>query len=232
MMKKSLIILFFIFLTIIPLEGCTKVFNSYEDKLYSEKTVLGNQTVTAKTSDILTRENAIKKAIELFDRGLNIKIDRTKFTENIKLINYNKAGNLQWQITWNNANSKTYYSCQLDSSSGEVLGISSYDNSILNKSNSIKLSTVSTEEILSIAQPLIKQLNIDSNNYKAGLGTKKTSSIYTDVLLYNKSSQKEEFIITVDTINKVVVNFGRFNIKSLQIEQEKNNYEDNSSSRR
>ncbi len=203
-MKKSLIILFLIFLTVVPLTGCTKVLNYYEDKLYSEKTVLGDQDVSAKTSNVLTRENAIKKALDVFDKGLNIKIDRTQFTENIRLVRNGEVGSLQWQINWVKDSGKMFYECILDSSTGNIVRLQWFNNSNLNQDTTAKLSNL---EITNLLNPLLKQLEIDVNDYRITPQSSNDLNNYRDIILYNNKNHTKEYRVTIDSVNKIVVSF-------------------------
>ncbi|WP_097026198.1 hypothetical protein [Clostridium peptidivorans] len=205
-MKKSFEILALVLLMVVFLTGCTKTFDHYEDKLYSEKTVFSDKDLNTKATNVVTRQNAIKKTLDVFDKGLNIKIDRTKFTENIKLVKNDRTGSLLWQISWVKGYGDTLYRCVLDSSTGEIVEIQWFNHSNLN-SNKVAVSKLSDLEIKNLIEPLLKQLEIDVKDYTIIPISSYEYNTYMDIILYNKKSHKEEYIITIDLVNKIVDRF-------------------------
>lgn len=203
-MKKSFQILAIVLLMGVFLTGCTKAFNHYEDKLYSEKTIFGDKNLNIKTTNILTRENAIKKVLDIFDKGLNVKIDRTELNENIRLVKDHETGNLLWQITWEKEHGKMFYSCLLDSATGKVIGLQWYGKSNLNKGEIFRLSD---SEIKSLIEPLFKQLDIDINEYLIALKSRYDSNTYQNIILSNKNDNMKEYTISIDLVNKLVIGF-------------------------
>lgn len=235
-MKKSVKILIPVLLVMILFifTGCTKSLNHYEDKLYSEKAILGVQVINTTPTNVLTRENAIKKALDIFEKGLNVKIDRTQFSENIRLLKDDTdSSNLQWNMTWKKNNEKTFYSCTLDSSTGEVVQIQSVD---LNKLYAEKLPQLSTTEIRNIITPFLGQLNINVADYNvSALNAYKNSNYLsqsTNIIITNKSNTEKSYFLTINLENKIVSEFNRLSKNDQHSIQEKINNEKNSSSRR
>jgi hypothetical protein len=111
---------------------------------------------------MLTREKALQKALDIFDKGLNIKIDRTQFSESIKISRDYNTGNLQWHISWQKLTDKVFYYVVLDASTNEILEVSSTDISLYQ--DSIK-TVLSQEEINSIIMPFLKEIDIDLKDY-------------------------------------------------------------------
>lgn len=213
-MKKSFKILPLIFLMVVFFTGCTKVLNHYEDKLYSEKTLFGDKELNTKSTNVLTRENAIKKALNVFDKGLNIKIDRTNIIENVKLVKNDNIGNLQWQIIWNKAYGRNFYRCILDSSTGNILELEWFDDSIQKEGKVSKISELTDLEINNLIEPLFKELNINlrelninNDNYSILRKSERIFDDYTSIILYNNKNKTSEYNIIIDLINKKVVKF-------------------------
>ncbi|WMJ81689.1 hypothetical protein RBU49_05430 [Clostridium sp. MB40-C1] len=218
-MKKSFKILVPLLFMAILLTGCTKPFDHYEDKLYSEKTVLGDKNLNTKATNVLTRENAIKKVLDIFDKGLNIKIDRTNFTENIKLFKDYSIDSLQWHITWYEDYGKIFYSCVLDSSTGNIMQLQLNTKSNLNNNPASRLSIL---EITNLLKPLLKQLQLDVNNYTIVPTSSYYSDNYMNVILCNKKNQTKEYIVTIDLSNKLIVNFFSLNNQAINSEKATN----------
>ncbi len=161
-MKKLFKISPLLLIIITLLTGCTSSFHSYEDKLYSERVLLVDQTSPTQTSNVLTRENAIKKALEIFNKGFNTNIDRTQFSENVRLLKTDSSPIFQWLIMWNKKDGKNYYNCTLNSATGDLVELEASDASIF---NNVKTTPISSEDVKNILEPLFKQLNLDVNDY-------------------------------------------------------------------
>ncbi|MEW9095220.1 MAG: hypothetical protein AB2417_09075 [Clostridiaceae bacterium] len=205
-MKKSFEVLAIVLLMVVFFSGCTKTFNHYEDNLYSEKTVFGDKDLNTKTTDVFTRQDAIKKALDIFDKGLNIKIDRTNLTEDVRLIKNDRAGSLQWHISWFNEDGKTFYACALNSSTGEIVEFQWFNDSNSN-SNKVEVFKLSDLEIKNLMEPLLKQLEIDVNEYSIFSNLSGIYNRYMEITLVNNKSKTEEYYIVMNLANKKVMNF-------------------------
>lgn len=213
-MKKSFKVLVITLLMVVLFTGCTKTFNHYEDKLYSEKTVLGDEDLNTKATNIFTRQDAIKKALDIFDKGLNIKIDRTDFTEDVNLVKNDRSKSLQWHISWFKDYEKIFYTCVLDSSTGEILEFQWFNDLNLDLDKAIEFKP-STLEVENLIEPLLKELDIDINEYSVLTYLDRTYNNYLDgaynrymdiTLLHNKS-KTEGYYISIDLANKKVMSF-------------------------
>ncbi|WP_315115396.1 hypothetical protein [uncultured Clostridium sp.] len=213
-MKKSFEVLVITLLMVVFFTGCTKTFNHYEDKLYSEKTVLGDEDLNTKTTNVFTRQDAIKKALDIFDKGLNIKIDRTDFTEDVNLVKNDRSRSLQWHISWFKDDEKIFYTCVLDSSTGEIVEFQWFNDSN-SDSNKVEVFKLSDLEIKNLMEPLLKELDIDINEYSVLTDLDLTYNKYLDgiynnyidiTLLHNKN-KAEGYYISIDLANKKVMSF-------------------------
>lgn len=199
-MKRIAGVILLVFLTLSFLVGCEGGFNYYEDKLYSEKIIIGNQVENANNnSGIITRENAIQKAADIFDKGLNISIDRSIYSENVRLYRDNETDSLRWQITWFKADEKIIYTCILDSSNGEVLQITNTDMKYSNG----KPYELNDKEINEIIKPLFDELSLDVNDYKINQGTNNSIKRYDDYVVYYKSDVSI-FLVNPKDMSKII----------------------------
>ncbi|MEG0772621.1 hypothetical protein [Clostridium sp.] len=222
---KILLLIFFLpcFIT-----GCTKNFNYYEDKLYSEETLIGAKDSKSPTSNnVLTREKALQKSVDIFDKGLNIKIDRTQFSESIKISRDYITGNFQLNISWQNLTDKVFYFVVLDASNNEILEVSSTDSRLYQDSIAAVLSQ---EEINSIISPLLKEINIDPNDYVIKHQAITQDMPKSDISIYLVSTKDggKDYSITINSSRKVVTRF--FTLKESKRIQERETYEKNTSS--
>ncbi len=229
MKNKFLKFLILILFSLCFITGCTKNFNYYEDKLYSEEALKGAKPSESPTTNtMLTREKALQKALDIFDKGLNIKIDRTQFSESIKISRDYNTGNLQWHISWQKLTDKVFYYVVLDSSTNEILEVSSTDISLYQ--DSIK-TVLSQEEINSIIMPFLKEIDIDLKDYTIKPMAETEDLLNGDLAIYLLSTKEEKrnYSITINSTKKVITRFSTLK-ESNKIMQERDAYEKNTSS--
>lgn len=168
----------FIILSVISLllfSGCTTYINYYEDKVYSEKIFSDYTSKTSinENSDIFTRDKAVEKVVKVFETGLNIKIDRSKLSESIKLYKdlYNESFN--WQINWTDTTAKESYSSTVNSGNGQIVSIDItkiepvVDDKGTGGTSSTKPSASGkySKKLIDATYPLLSALGIDINKY-------------------------------------------------------------------
>lgn len=229
MRNKFFRILLLVYLLPCFITGCTKSFNYYEDKLYFEQALIGTKTSEPPANNnILTREKALQKAVDIFDKGMNIKIDRTRFSESIKISRDNSTGNLQWHISWQSLEEKIFYYVVLDASSNEVLEVTSTDSRLFTYDLLVSLTE---EEIKNIIKPLLKEINLDLNAYAIKPLGKTSVTPKRDIGIYLLSTKNDgrDYTITINSSRKIVTRFSVLTESDRRI-QEKNAYEKNFSS--
>lgn len=204
---KKFIVIFMILLATLSNSACTFNLNHYEDKLYSDK-ILDNYVDTAKSSNPndFTRDKAIEKALTMFNAIFSTNIDRSKVSEFVNL-SKNSDNNFEWLIIWDEPYRKEKYECRIDPNDGNVLFMShSYKISHSNKPFKI-----TTEELESLALPLIKAFDIDLNQYDLldlKRGSKKIFHTPIVSLVYlNKTDSKNKIIIEIDYEKKEIVSY-------------------------
>lgn len=205
-MKKFMTI-FIILLVMLSNSACTFNLNHYEDKLYSEKS-LDNYAHTTSFSNPndFTRDNAIEKALTMFNAIFSTNIDRSKVSEFVNL-SKNSDNNFEWLIIWDEPYKKERYECRIDPKDGKVL----FMNHSYKVSPSNKPSKIATEELEALALPLIRAFDIDLNQYDLldlKRGSKKIFHTPIVSLVYlNKTDSKNRIMIEVDYERKEVVSY-------------------------
>ncbi len=206
-MKKGLIIIISIFA--IFLSGCSNYLNIYEDKLYSEKIFEEyEENSIGKNSGIFTREKAIEKAINIFDKAFNVKIDRNEMSEFISLRKKSSENTFIWSIVWYSQKLKLSYNCEVDSNDGKILAInkSKLGEALKNKRE------IYYDEAEDIVTPFLLELNIDINDYyfkpsKNDYLTDSSQNLYSSFVFYNKDNNNEEFYVLVDSEENKVISY-------------------------
>lgn len=207
MRNKFFRILLLVFISLCFMAGCTKNFNYYEDKLYSEQALIGSKpSDPPANNNILTREKALQRAVDIFDKGMNIKIDRTHYSESIKISRDSITGNLKWHISWQNLDEKIFYYAVLDASNNDLLELSSTD-SRLYKDDTI--ASLTEDEITNIIKPLLKEINIDLNAFEIKTMVKTSDMSKRDIGVYLVSTKNDRsnYLITINSSRKVVTRF-------------------------
>lgn len=207
-MKKGLIIIS-ISIFAIFLSGCSNYLNIYEDKLYSEKIFEEyEENSIGKNSGIFTREKAIEKAINIFDKAFNVKIDRNEMSEFISLRKKSSENTFIWSIVWYSQKLKLSYNCEVDSNDGKILAInkSKLGEALKNKRE------IYYDEAEDIVTPFLLELNIDINDYyfkpsKNDYLTDSSQNLYSSFVFYNKDNNNEEFYVLVDSEENKVISY-------------------------
>ncbi|MCW6078393.1 hypothetical protein [Clostridium sporogenes] len=205
-MKKFLILVFAILLAVPTLTGCSMRINNYENKLYSEKDINKNVKVGSIQDNTLTREKAISKALDIFDKGFNIKLNRENLNESVRIIRKPEKDILYWDITWTSINTKKMYNCVINTSNGKIKSISLYNPKEEGKKENAILKE---KDIVSVVNPLFKALKIDPNNYHINDGGIAYGYMVENQVFNfkNKRDDKEDIIIIVNCNSKTITSF-------------------------
>lgn len=209
-MKKGLIIIS-ISIFAIFLSGCSNYLNIYEDKLYSEKIFEEyKENSIEKNSGIFTREKAIEKAINIFDKAFNVKIDRSEMSEFISLRKKSSDNTFIWSIDWYSQKLKLSYNCEVDSNDGKILAINKRNlGEALKNKNKREIYYYEAEDIVT---PFLLELNIDINDYyfkplKNDYLTDSSQKLSSSFIFYNNDNNNEEFYVVVDSEEKKVISY-------------------------
>ncbi|APF26097.1 putative transmembrane anchored protein [Clostridium sporogenes] len=207
-MKKFLMLVFAILLAVPTLTGCSMRINNYENKLYSEKDINKNIKVGSIQDNILTREKAMAKALDIFDKGFNIKLNRENLNESVRIIRRPEKDILYWNITWTSINTKKMYNCVIDTSNGKIKSISLYNPNEENKGEKVE-HILKEKDILSVVNPLFKALKINPNNYHINDGGIAYGYMVQNQVFNfkNKRDDKEDITIIVNCNNKAITSF-------------------------
>ena len=204
-MKKVLILIFNILFAVSILSGCNTRINYYENKLYSEKDINSNvEKGSLQDVNMLTREKAREKALDIFDKGFNIKLNTKDLSEDIRILKRLEKNTIYWGMTWKSISTNEVYSCEIDASSGQIKSLSLY-NPMENLEGKYMLTE---EEINNIINPLLKVLEIDINNYYIEYNNSNYYiSQYKTIDLRNKIDKRQSIGITINSKNKTINNF-------------------------
>ncbi|MGO5073297.1 hypothetical protein ACTQ4K_04950 [Clostridium sporogenes] len=207
-MKKFLILVFAILLAVPTLTGCSMRINNYENKLYSEKDINKNVKAGSIQDNTLTREKAISKALDIFDKGFNIKLNREELNENIIIIRKPEKDILYWNITWTSISTNKMYNSIIDTSSGKIKSISLYNPNEEKKGEKGEY-ILKGKDILSVVNPLFKALKINPNNYHIDDGGIAYGYMVQNQVFNfkNKRDDKEYITIIVNSNNKTITSF-------------------------
>ncbi len=197
------------------LNGCEIAPHYYEDKVYSEKDLKDyTPKKTSSNGEVITREEAINRAIYLFEKGFDRKFNKEAMKEYISLKNRD-GESFSWNINWIDEAGNTYV-CEMNSVDGTILYMSTY----INEGNTTipQKTDYSEETLLNIATPLFQELKIDINDYKMeplyeGYGSKFNNEIYMYFYSYDKEGWKKNFRLGFDLSNNRIVKYDMMNMR-------------------
>lgn len=207
-MKKVITLIICLGLIVFFIAGYTYNLDYKEDTLYSEKTLnnLKNENNKEVNENLLTRNDAINKALKVLNDGLGVNLNKDKISEYVQLT---KDDNKYiWSINFIDSDNKGSYTCEINSYTKEINKISL--NEIMYDKVAIKSYykqttkyPINKEEIYNIINPLMKVLKIDLGKYKFEITTtysdEKGSLRHIDVVFNNINSS---FRVQIDYKNK------------------------------
>ena len=205
-MKRIIQLTIVIIVLMFFISGCNLKPNYYkEDVLYSEKDLSNYKSIDTDKElkdNLMTRQEAIDKAREVFKIGLNIDLSQMQVSESVRLFKQRKAEYFVWNIYWNKGEGGISYSCNIDSSTGEIISIdvSRYEEE---KNLEEKYLHTSDEEVYNIISPLMTSLEINIKEYALiNMWDEDDVYMYGEVKkLYefrNINNEEEGFVIRVD----------------------------------
>ncbi|WP_251861136.1 hypothetical protein [Clostridium sp. Marseille-Q2269] len=207
-MKRIIILVLSVLLVIWGLTHCTLFSKYHTDKLYSEKDINKNLKFNnLQSSNSLTREKALKKALDIFKKGFNVDMNRNELIENIRIETDYKSGNLCWNITLRSIDNMYFSQCIIDTTTEEITYLT------YNKSEGPiigKYSLLSKKEILQISNSLFKELKINPNNYyiKYDENIKNYKTDQYKIIYFQDMKHKDnKFMITINCKSKSVFLF-------------------------
>lgn len=207
-MKRVIMLVLSVLLAIWGLTGCTLFSKYHTDKLYSEKDINKNLKFNnLQSSNSLTREKALKKALDIFKKGFNVDMNRNELIENIRIETDYKSGNLCWNITLRSIDNMDFSQCVIDTTTEEITYLT------YNKSEGPiigKYLLLSKKEILQISNSLFKELKINPNNYyikyDENIKNYKTDQ-YKTICFQDMKHKDNKFMITINCKSKSVFLF-------------------------
>ncbi|HAK43731.1 MAG TPA: hypothetical protein DCM59_14785, partial [Clostridium sp.] len=103
-MKRIIQLIIVIIVLMFFISGCNLKPNYYrEDVLYSEKDLSNYKSIETDTelkNNLMTRQEAIDKAREVFKNGLNIDLSQMQVSEYVRLFKPSNEEYFRWNICW------------------------------------------------------------------------------------------------------------------------------------
>ena len=189
---------------LIPHLNSIKFHTFKEDILYSEKNVDGYSVNNIENENYLTRDEAIKKGVDLFQNGFGIDLNRKSLKESIYL-NYSKD-KAEWTImlTDNTEGIIYYYSILVDESEVTIIGITEMDLIKRDLYGNNRNLSIDMDSLIHIVKPLASELNIKLD--------KKNLKLYfplENIVELTSKNGDEYYTFKIDYKNKKIVEFSR-----------------------
>lgn len=202
MNKRIILVLFFVLLLLFT--GCSPLFSYYEDRFYSEA-LLGtaDNGKSSAESDTYTKQKAIDKALELFEKAMGKKINRNEFLESVRLYWDQAMDTFVWNITWQNNTGDDFY-CKISSSDGEVLALTEYSSEMKMLSDKTAFSKIKVgynlgeTKILDALKVIFVAQGLNLDECEVWFGDKPSIGRYAQYAIYNKSDKSYYYLVWVD----------------------------------
>ena len=219
-MKRIIQLTIVIIVLMFFISGCNLKPNYYkEDVLYSEKNLSNYKSIDTDKElkdNLMTRQEAIDKAREVFKNGLNIDLSQMPVSD-VRLFKQSDEEYFVWNICWNKEEDGILYKCDIDSSTGEIISIyvNSYEKKkILEENLEEKYLHTSDEEVYNIISPLMTSLEINIKEYELiNRGDVGSVYMYGEVnKLYefrNINNKEESFVIRIDWSRGKVLSYDK-----------------------
>lgn len=201
-MKRIIQLTIAIIVLIFFISGCNLKPNYYrEDVLYSVKDLSDYKSIETDMelkNNLMTRQEAVDKAREVFKNGLNIDLRQMQVSEYVRLSKQSNDEDFKWNIWWNKEEGGISYSCDIDSSTGEIIRI--YVSTYEKEKN---LEENSDEDIYNIISPLMTSLEINIEEYEL-INRENLENIYMygevseSYEFRNINNREESFVISID----------------------------------
>ncbi|MEW8993338.1 hypothetical protein [Clostridium sp.] len=224
-MKRIIQLTIVIIVLMFFISGCNLKPNYYkEDVLYSEKDLSNYKSIETDMdlkNNLMTRQEAIDKAREVFKNGLNIDLSQMPVSD-VRLFKQSNEEYFVWNICWNKEEDDILYKCDIDSSTGEIISIyvNRYEKKkILEENLEEKYLHTSDEDVYSIISPLMTSLEINIKEYE--LINMGDGDMYEEVnKLYefrNINNKEESFVIRIDWSRGKVLSYEKITYNKEKI---------------
>lgn len=183
-----------------------------ENEIYNQNDIPGYSEKKDESSNLISRNEAIKIATYILKDVLDANLDREKFQN---YINIYKGGinndDYNWNISWYRNDLNENYGIEINSNTGVINDI--YINKAINYDD--KFDLLGEEEIKGLVGNLTDALNLDLNAYNMsmksiyGYNINMGKTVYKVCTFINKTDSSDKFVITIDCRGKFINSYRR-----------------------
>lgn len=214
LLKKFILKMVVIIISLITLSGCENNFNYTEGRVYSENT-LPNSHSTDQNEEVreyVTKEEAINKSLDIFKNGFKLDIDRNSLNEEVNL--YKWDSEFQWNVSWSKSEFiemiEIYYQyyIRMNSITGEIIEIrvvnTTYESNDIDNYGETNFSQSKIKETI---MPLSVALGIEIDDFY--IVTEEEYGMINVKLVKGKDTVYHKF--QIDKYTKSLASYSRHN---------------------
>lgn len=183
-----------------------------ENEIYNQNDIPGYSENKDGSSNLISRNEAIKIATHILKDVLDVNLDREKFQI---YVNVYKGGinndDYNWNISWYRNDLNENYGVEINSNTGVINYI--YINKVTNYNDKIDL--LGEEEIKGLVDNLTGALNLDLNAYNMSMKSisdyniNRGKTVYKVCTFINKTDSSDKFVISIDCKGKFINSYRR-----------------------
>lgn len=216
-MKNKLLLLTLIIISVFLLGNIKYIYK--ENTLYKQSDILDYSENRYESSNLISRNKAIKMATYIISDVLNIDIDSENSQIYINIYRGgSNSGDYNWNINWTKNDFSGNYSVDINSNTGEINDIYVTENINYKLETSDELSN---KEIVSLVSDFTSALGFDLDEYNLNVKTTKDNNFnniktkYKICTFTKKNQSNDRFVITIDCRGEKITQYIRNPIKEV-----------------
>lgn len=216
-MKNKLLLLTLIIISVFLLGNIKYIYK--ENTLYKQSDILDYSENRYESSNLISRNKAIKMATYIISDVLNIDIDSENSQIYINIYRGgSNSGDYNWNINWTKNDFSGNYSVDINSNTGEINDIYVTENINYELETSDELSN---KEIVSLVSDFTSALGFDLDDYNLNIKTTKDNNFnniktkYKICTFTKKNQSNDRFVITIDCRGEKITQYIRNPIKEV-----------------
>lgn len=216
-MKNKLLLLTLIIISVFLLGNIKYIYK--ENTLYKQSDILDYSENRYESSNLISRNKAIKMATYIISDVLNIDIDSENSQIYINIYrDGSNSGDYNWNINWTKNDFSGNYSVDINSNTGEINDIYVTENINYELETSDELSN---KEIVSLVSDFTSALGFDLDEYNLNVKTTKDNNFnniktkYKICTFTKKNQSNDRFVITIDCRGEKITQYIRNPIKEV-----------------
>lgn len=216
-MKNKLLLLTLIIISVFLLGNIKYIYK--ENTLYKQSDILDYSENRYESSNLISRNKAIKMATYIISDVLNIDIDSENSQIYINIYRGgSNSGDYNWNINWTKNDFSGNYSVDINSNTGEINDIYVTENINYELETSDELSN---KEIVSLVSDFTSALGFDLDEYNLNVKTTKDNNFnniktkYKICTFTKKNQSNDKFVITIDCRGEKITQYIRNPIKEV-----------------